>query len=165
MRNSSLNYSNVASSSSVKYKTSELPEYTTHQCSVEVPENRQTMAFLSLVESYDLTQNITEATHQGGYTLDIVLTKTFDIIVWNIAAQLGVWSRVPTMKSLAWLLWTARVRISVRTLAFFSVIINDNRAGRPSSRSNMDMAWFERKDCKKKGYYGSIQSNRTQFRK
>ena len=42
---------------------------------VNSPDDRPSQRFLSLIQSYNLTQNVTSATHVNGNTLDLIITR------------------------------------------------------------------------------------------
>ena len=40
---------------------------------IDVKQNISVMKFLNILESYNLTQHVTEGTHNSGHTLDLVI--------------------------------------------------------------------------------------------
>ena len=48
---------------------------------VDTAENAPAMRFLNLLESCNLTQHVTESTHNSGHTLDLVITRCNDSLI------------------------------------------------------------------------------------
>ncbi|PIK45093.1 hypothetical protein BSL78_18046 [Apostichopus japonicus] len=54
---------------------------------IDKPADKEGAEFISLVESLGMTQHVTGATHRGGHTLDLVLTRNQDNIVPRVAVE------------------------------------------------------------------------------
>ncbi|PIK39063.1 hypothetical protein BSL78_24090 [Apostichopus japonicus] len=54
---------------------------------IDKPADKEGAEFISLVESLGMTQHVTGATHRGGHTLDLVLTRNMDNIVPRVAVE------------------------------------------------------------------------------
>ena len=52
---------------------------------VNISDDREACTFLDLIESADLQQHVTGATHMSGNTLDLILTRKADTLVSNIS--------------------------------------------------------------------------------
>ena len=52
---------------------------------IDDDENLQARRFMEVLESYNLKQWITEATHVNGHTLDLVITKSDDALVGGVS--------------------------------------------------------------------------------
>ena len=57
---------------------------------VDIPSNVNTVRFLSLLEVANLTQHVTSATHRGGHTLDLVVSRKVGLEVSKVSANMSV---------------------------------------------------------------------------
>ena len=82
---------------------------------VDCPQNTDASAFIELIDSYGLVQHVRGPTHRHGHTLDLVITRSDNTLVWSsLPSDLCLSDHYPVFSTLA----VARVENPLRTVSY-----------------------------------------------
>ena len=86
--------------------------------------DRDAIAFLDLLDSCGLRQHVHEPTHKDGHTLDVIISRTSDELISNVAVLNGLPSDHKPVKCLVDVRKPAPVKVKVCSRNLRSIDLN-----------------------------------------
>jgi hypothetical protein len=85
---------------------------------VDCPQNTDASAFMELIDSFGLVQHVRSPTHRHGHTLDLIITRSENALVWSSTpTELCLSDHFPVFSTLA----VARVEKPMQTVSYRKV--------------------------------------------